>query len=65
MSGIIYLLSAIVLGAVYLAYGIRMWRNHDDLELPMKSFRFSISYLGLLFSALLFDHYFLFQLNLW
>ena len=65
MSGIIYLLSAIVLGAVYLTYGIRMWRNHDDLELPMKSFRFSISYLGLVFSALLIDHYFLFQLNLW
>ena len=65
MSGIIYLLSAIVLGVVYLTYGIRMWRNHDDLELPMKSFRFSISYLGLVFSALLIDHYFLFQLNLW
>jgi protoheme IX farnesyltransferase len=65
MSGIIYLLSAIALGVAYLTYAIRMWRDHDDLELPMKSFKFSISYLGLLFSALLIDHYFLFQLNLW
>ena len=63
MSGIIYLLSALVLGITYLWYGIQMWRDHDDLELPMKSFRFSISYLGLLFSALLIDHYFLFQLS--
>jgi len=63
MSGIIYLLSALVLGITYLWYGVKMWRDHDDLELPMKSFRFSISYLGLLFSALLIDHYFLFQLS--
>jgi protoheme IX farnesyltransferase len=65
MSGIIYLLSAITLGIAYLTYGIRMWRDRDDLELPMKSFKFSISYLGFLFSALLIDHYFLFQPNLW
>ena len=63
MSGIIYLLSAIILGVAYLVYSIQMWRDPDDLELPMKSFKFSISYLGLLFSALLIDHYFLFQLN--
>ena len=63
MSGVIYLLSAVALGITYLWYGIKMWRDHDDLELPMKSFRFSISYLGLLFSALLIDHYFLFQLS--
>lgn len=64
MSGIIYLAAAIVLDVAYLYYSIRMWRVPDDLELPMKSFRFSISYLGLLFSALLIDHYFLFQINL-
>jgi protoheme IX farnesyltransferase len=63
MSGVIYLLSAVALGIAYLTYGVQMWRDHDDLELPMKSFRFSISYLGLLFSALLIDHYFLFQLS--
>jgi protoheme IX farnesyltransferase len=63
MSGIIYLTAAIILGACYLYYSIRMWRVPDDLELPMKSFKFSISYLGLLFSALLIDHYFLIQIN--
>ena len=63
MSGVIYLLSALALGITYLWYGVKMWRDHDDLELPMKSFKFSISYLGLLFSALLIDHYFLFQLT--
>ena len=64
MSGLIYLAAAIALGAVYLYYSIQMWRDPDDLELPMKSFKFSITYLGLLFSALLLDHYFLFQLTI-
>ncbi len=63
MSGLIYLTTALVLDAVYLYYSIQMWRDPDDLELPMKSFKFSISYLGFLFTALLIDHYFLFQIN--
>ena len=63
MSGIIYLLAALILDTVYLYYSIQMWRDREDLELPMKSFKFSISYLGLLFSALLIDHYFLYQVN--
>ena len=64
MSGLIYLLSAVVLDVAYLYYSIQMWRVPDDLELPMKSFKFSISYLGFLFAALLIDHYFLIQINL-
>jgi len=64
MSGVIYLASAIVLDVAYLYYSIQMWRIPDDLELPMKSFKFSISYLGFLFAALLIDHYFLFQISL-
>jgi len=64
MSGIIYLLTAIVLDAYFLYYAIRMFREPDDVELPMKTFRFSISYLGFLFAALLIDHYLLFQLNI-
>ena len=64
MSGIIYLLTAIVLDACFLYYAIRMNREPDDVELPMKTFRFSISYLGFLFAALLIDHYLLFQLNI-
>jgi protoheme IX farnesyltransferase len=63
MSGVIYLLTAIVLDVFFLYYAIRMYLVPDDLELPMKMFRFSISYLGFLFAALLIDHYLLFQLS--
>jgi protoheme IX farnesyltransferase len=64
MSGIVYLSAALALGAAYMYYSIQMVRNPDDVELPMKSFKFSISYLGLLFTALLIDHYFLIQISL-
>ncbi|HSG96900.1 MAG TPA: heme o synthase [Woeseiaceae bacterium] len=64
MSGLIYLLVALVLGVRYLWFSIRMYREPEEQELPMQSFKFSINYLGLLFAALLVDHYFFFQLNL-
>jgi len=64
MSGLIYLGTALVLDAIFLRYAILMRRTPDNLELPMRSFRFSITYLGVLFAALLVDHYFLFQLSL-
>ena len=64
MSGLIYLLVALVLGARYLWFAVRMYREPEEQELPMQSFKFSISYLGFLFAALLIDHYLLFQLNL-
>jgi len=64
MSGIIYLLTAIVLDAYFMYYAIQMYRVPDDMELPMKTFKFSISYLGFLFAALLVDHYLLFQISL-
>jgi protoheme IX farnesyltransferase len=63
MSGIIYLATALTLGLKFLSFAIRMRRNPDDLELPMLTFKYSITYLGILFGALLIDHYFLFQLN--
>lgn len=63
MSGLIYLGAAIILDIAYLYYSIQMWRDPDDLELPMKSFKFSISYLGFLFAALLIDHYFLIRIS--
>src|SRR5210317_1991713 len=63
MSGLIYLVAAAGLGGRYLYYAIRMYLVPDDMELPMKTFRFSISYLGFLFAALLIDHYLLFQLS--
>ena len=64
MSGLIYLLTAIVLDAFFLYHAIKMYRVPGDEELPMKTFRFSISYLGFLFAALLIDHYLLFQINI-
>ena len=64
MSGLIYLFSALPLGAVFLYYAIRMRRDEQDLELPMRTFRFSITYLTLLFTALLIDHYLLYQINI-
>ena len=64
MSGLIYLAAAIGLGAYFLYYAVRMYRDHDDEELPMAMFRYSINYLGLLFAALLIDHYLLFKLNI-
>jgi len=64
MSGLIYLLSAIVLNAFFLYYAIQMYRVPGDEELPMKTFKFSISYLGFLFAAILIDHYLLFRVSL-
>ena len=64
MSGLIYLFTALSLGIVFLKYAVRMLRDRDDLELPMRTFKFSITYLAILFAALLADHYFLLQLSL-
>jgi len=65
MSGLIYLLVALGLGSYFLYYAVRMYRDYEgeDEELPMQMFKYSISYLGYLFAALLIDHYFLFQLS--
>jgi protoheme IX farnesyltransferase len=64
MSGLIYLAAALGLGVYFLHYAIRMYRDHEDEELPMQMFRYSISYLGYLFAALLVDHYFLYRISL-
>ena len=64
MSGIIYLLTAMILGGMFLFHAIQMMRYPDELNRAMKTFRFSINYLGLIFGALLLDHSFLFQLNI-
>ena len=64
MSGIIYLVSALVLDAWFLYYAVRMFRVPEDIELPMKTFKYSISYLGFLFAAILIDHYLLFQVSI-
>lgn len=57
MSGWLYLASAMVLGLVFLGYSIALLLRPEDVKLPMKTFGYSISYLMLLFAALLLDHY--------
>ena len=56
MSGLIYLLAAVILGGVFLVHALRL-RFSDDPTLPMKTFGYSITYLFVLFAALLLDHY--------
>ena len=56
MSGWLYLVAAIVLGAGFIAYGWLLWRDYSD-ALARKTFRFSLWHLSLLFAALLIDHY--------
>jgi protoheme IX farnesyltransferase len=56
MSGLIYLAAVLVLNARFLYYAFAL-KLTDRAELPMKIFRFSISYLMWLFIALLVDHY--------
>jgi len=57
MSGFIYLVSAFLLGLVFLIYAVRL-KYFPNTTLPMKTFGYSITYLFLLFTALLVDHYF-------
>ena len=56
MSGLIYLGSALLLGARFLYYAARL-QFAPQPQLPMRLFRYSISYLMWLFAALLVDHY--------
>jgi heme o synthase len=56
MSGLIYLVAALILNAgfLYYAFALKITRR---AELPMRVFRFSVTYLMWLFAALLVDHY--------
>ncbi len=56
MSGVIYLVCAVLLGAGFTGYAWKLWREYSD-ALARKTFRFSIIHLSLLFAALLLDHY--------
>jgi len=56
MSGWLYLACAMLLGALFVWYAWRLYRQYSD-ELSRKLFRFSILYLSLLFAALLVDHW--------
>jgi protoheme IX farnesyltransferase len=56
MSGLIYLGAALVLNAMFLWHAFQL-KVSERTHLPMKVFRFSITYLMWLFAALLVDHY--------
>jgi protoheme IX farnesyltransferase len=56
LSGMPYLIAAMVLGAVFLFYAVKIYTEYSD-ALARRTFRYSILYLTLLFAALLIDHY--------
>jgi protoheme IX farnesyltransferase len=56
MSGLIYLAAALGLGGFFLMRASQLLSG-KDARLPMQTFSFSITYLALLFAALLVDHY--------
>jgi protoheme IX farnesyltransferase len=59
MSGLFYLISTIILDAIFMAYVIGLYRKYSD-NLAKSTFKYSIIYLTLLFAALLVDHYWTF-----
>tara|TARA_Y100000768_G_scaffold325660_1_gene262708 strand:- start:22240 stop:23115 length:876 start_codon:yes stop_codon:yes gene_type:complete len=56
MFGEIYLLSAVLLGFIFLVYSYRLYKD-DTNSLAMPTFAYSIIYLAVLFAAMLLDHY--------
>ena len=57
MSGLLYLAVAVILGVIFTRYALQLRRDDAPTHLPMTVFRYSITYLMLLFAALLIDHY--------
>jgi protoheme IX farnesyltransferase len=58
MSGSLYLLGAVCLGAGFLYWAIVLMRGNDP-KAPMATFKYSIIYLMALFMIMLLDHYLL------
>ena len=58
MSGAFYLVSALVLGSIFLWYAFRLYVD-DSNSLAMPTFQYSIYYIFLIFFALLIDHFML------
>jgi len=56
MSGLVYLAAALGLNAGFLYYALALKLTARE-ELPMRVFKFSVTYLMWLFAALLVDHY--------
>ncbi len=56
MSGWMYFVGAMILGAIFLSYAIKLQSGKDE-RIAIKTFGYSILYLMLLFALLLVDHY--------
>ena len=56
MSGIVYLVAAIILGAMFLYHTVKLFDERLSSQ-PIKTFVFSIQYLMWLFAFMLIDHY--------
>lgn len=56
MFGEIYLISALVLGLIFLVYSFRLYRDETN-AIAMPTFAYSIIYLAALFAAMLIDHF--------
>lgn len=56
MSGLLYLIGAVALNIGFLYYAVRMQIDQSD-RLAMKTFKFSVWYLMMLFAILLIDHH--------
>ena len=56
MFGEIYLISALVLGLIFLFYSYRLYTDESNAS-AMPTFAYSIIYLALLFAAMLLDHF--------
>tara|TARA_B100000676_G_scaffold296292_1_gene336495 strand:+ start:150 stop:1088 length:939 start_codon:yes stop_codon:yes gene_type:complete len=56
MSGWMYFVGALVLGAVFLIFVVRLYCDYSD-SLSKQTFGYSIQYLAMLFALMLIDHY--------
>ena len=56
MSGLLYLLTALALGAGFIGWSARLMFKPKP-STAMETFRYSIIYLAVLFVALVVDHY--------
>lgn len=63
MSGMLYLVGSMALGAGFLMHVIRLMNSKDEQQ-PMKTFVFSIQYIMGMFAVLLADHWLPLVLNL-
>lgn len=57
MSGSLYLLSALVLGAGFMFYALKLQFAVDDTVISIKAFRYSLIYLTGIFTMILLDHF--------